>query len=86
MLNSFKQLGYSHEVYYTPPEGVKLTVEKLTIGDKTTLIKVFGVDKHLVGMIADKIRAFRKPEPYLGKGIRYVNEYVRRKAGKTGAK
>ncbi len=82
------QLGYSHPINYTPPEGIEVTVEKASAVDKNliSLIKVSGVDKQLVGMVADKIRSFKKPEPYLGKGIRYADEKVRRKAGKTGAK
>ena len=71
-------LGFSHPVKFTPPEGVKISLEKNTI-------KFFGVDKALVGEIAAKIRAFKKPEPYKGKGIRYQGEIVRRKAGKKVA-
>ncbi|UCC44538.1 MAG: 50S ribosomal protein L6 [Candidatus Zixiibacteriota bacterium] len=71
-------LGYSHPIVFCPPEGVKVSVDP-----KEGKIKVEGVDKELVGTAAAKIRSFRKPEPYKGKGVRYVNEYVRSKAGKT---
>ena len=69
-------LGFSHDVNYTPPEGVDLSVEDNTI-------KVSGVSKQLVGQTAADIRAFKKPEPYKGKGIRYEGEYIIRKAGKA---
>ncbi|MBN1349561.1 50S ribosomal protein L6 [candidate division KSB1 bacterium] len=74
------QLGYSHPVLFIPPEGVDVKVE-----NPTTII-VSGFDKQLVGLIAAKIRSFRPPEPYKGKGIKYQNEYIRRKAGKTAGK
>ncbi len=70
------QLGYSHDVDYTPPEGVTITAAK------PTQIKVEGIDKQQVGQVAAEIRSFRKPEPYKGKGVRYVGEYVRQKEGK----
>lgn len=70
------QLGFSHEVRYDVPEGVKVTVEE------QTKIKVEGIDKQLVGQVAAKIRGFKPPEPYKGKGIRYSDEYVMRKEGK----
>lgn len=73
------QVGYSHPVVITPPEGIAITVER---GARTIVIE--GIDKELVGDIAAKIRAVRKPEPYKGKGIRYEGEWVRRKAGKAG--
>jgi len=69
--------GYSHPVEMDIPEG--LTVEV----PKNTLINISGIDKQLVGEFAANVRGVRPPEPYLGKGIRYVNEYVRRKEGKT---
>ena len=69
--------GYSHPVELDIPEGLTVTV------NKNTEISVSGIDKHLVGEFAANVRAIRKPEPYLGKGIRYVDEYVRRKEGKT---
>jgi len=73
-------LGYSHPIRYDIPEGINITTEK-------NIITVSGINKQLVGQTAAKIRSFRKPEPYKGKGIHYVNEYIRRKAGKkaTGA-
>ncbi|WP_298917127.1 50S ribosomal protein L6 [uncultured Algimonas sp.] len=70
------QLGYSHDVNYTPPEGIKIEAPK------PTSIVVSGIDKQKVGQVAAEIRAFRKPEPYKGKGVRYVGEYVRQKEGK----
>ncbi len=70
------QLGLSHDVDYTPPEGVSIAVPK------ATEIVVSGIDKQKVGQVAAEIRAYRKPEPYKGKGIRYVGEYVRIKEGK----
>jgi large subunit ribosomal protein L6 len=74
------QLGLSHPIVFQPPEGIELE-----IGPKGVLITVRGIDKQLVGQVAAKIRSFRPPEPYKGKGIRYQGEAVRRKAGKTGA-
>ena len=71
------QLGYSHPIYFIPPEGIFLEVPSQNI------IIVKGIDKHLVGQVASKIRSFRPPEPYKGKGIRYDKEQVRKKAGKT---
>ncbi|HOD67537.1 MAG TPA: 50S ribosomal protein L6 [candidate division Zixibacteria bacterium] len=71
-------LGYSHPVVLTPPEGV--TVEAVP---KEGKVRVSGIDKQLVGQVAAKIRSFRKPEPYKGKGVRYAGEHVRTKAGKT---
>lgn len=70
-------LGYSHEVEYDAPAGITIKVEG------TNLITISGFDRQLVGEVAAKIRAFRKPEPYKGKGVRYQNEVVRRKAGKA---
>jgi large subunit ribosomal protein L6 len=71
------QVGYSHPVEVDAPEGVTLTVPS------PTRIEVRGTDKQLVGQVAANIRAIRKPEPYKGKGIRYEDEQVRRKAGKA---
>jgi large subunit ribosomal protein L6 len=71
-------LGYSHPVKYELPKGISATVEK------QTSITVKGADKQLVGQVAADIRAFRKPEPYKGKGIKYSDEVIRRKAGKAG--
>jgi large subunit ribosomal protein L6 len=70
-------MGYSHPVDLPIPEGLTVTIPK------NTDIIIEGADKQLVGEFAAKIRSVRKPEPYLGKGIRYVDEYVPRKAGKT---
>ncbi len=72
-------LGFSHTIEYQPPEGVKVECP-----NQTTIV-VSGADKQKVGQAAAEIRAFRPPEPYKGKGIRYEGEHVRRKAGKTGA-
>ncbi|MEE9190968.1 MAG: 50S ribosomal protein L6 [Candidatus Neomarinimicrobiota bacterium] len=71
------QLGFSHDIIFEPPEGIKIMT-----GSRTE-ITVSGFDKQLVGEVAAKIRSFRKPEPYKGKGIRYKGEYVRSKQGKT---
>ena len=71
-------VGYSHPVEVSPPEGIELQVEG------TTRLHVRGIDKELVGQVAANIRGVRKPEPYKGKGIRYLGERVRRKAGKAG--
>src|SRR3990170_1008738 len=73
-------VGFSHPVDFKAPAGITLKAEQ------PTHIKVQGADKELVGLVAANIRAVRPPEPYKGKGIRYVGEKVRRKAGKTGAK
>jgi large subunit ribosomal protein L6 len=76
-------LGFSHAVVFRPPEGITITVEH-----RENKIHVSGIDKQLVGQTAATIRSFRPPEPYKGKGIRYLDETVRRKAGKAagGAK
>jgi large subunit ribosomal protein L6 len=74
-------LGYSHPVSFAIPPGIKVTVADTA--DKKPQITIEGPDKQLVGEVAARIRRFYKPEPYKGKGIRYVNEQVRRKAGKT---
>lgn len=71
-------LGYSHPVVYTLPEGISVEVEK------QTKLSVMGIDKQLVGSAAAKIRSFREPEPYKGKGIKYADEHIVRKAGKAG--
>jgi len=73
------QLGFSHPVRIAPPEEIQFEVEP-----RSKVITVSGIDKELVGRVAAEIRAWRPPEPYKGKGIRYVGEYVRRKAGKAG--
>ncbi len=77
-------LGFSHPVYFYIPEEVKVEAE--TAKGKPPLIKLSSTDKQLVGQVAAKIRALRKPEPYKGKGIRFKGEEIRRKAGKTVAK
>lgn len=71
-------LGYSHQIHYTAPEGITISI------DKGTHITITGIDRQLVGQVAADIRKFRKPEPYKGKGIQYFGEVIRRKAGKTG--
>ena len=71
-------LGYSHPIRYTPPEGVSIDVPA------PTQISISGADKEAVGQVAAKIRSFRKPEPYKGKGVLYRGEVIRRKAGKSG--
>lgn len=73
------QVGFSHLVRFPAPKGIKLAVEQ-----GSRIIHVDGIDRELVGEVAAKIRAVRKPEPYKGVGIRYVGEYVRRKSGKAG--
>ena len=70
-------IGYSHPIYFLPPDEIKLEVPT------PTQIKISGCDKELVGQVAAKIRSFRKPEPYKGKGIKYSDEIIIRKAGKT---
>ena len=74
--NLVLSLGFSHEVLFETPEGIKITCAT------PTQISVFGADKQLVGQVAAQIRKYRKPEPYKGKGVKYVNESVRRKEGK----
>jgi len=73
-------LGLSHPLAIEPPDGIAFAVEG------TQTIRVSGIDKQLVGQVAADIRAWRRPEPYKGKGIRYEGEHVRRKVGKAGAK
>ena len=77
-------LGYSHPFYFVPPDGITLEVDTKT--SKNPRIMVSGIDKELVGQVAAKIRSLRPPEPYKGKGVRYVGEYVRKKAGKSAGK
>jgi large subunit ribosomal protein L6 len=72
-------LGYSHPVEYRIPEGIKVSVEK------QTRVTVFGIDRQQVGQVAAEIRGLRKPDPYKQKGIRYVGEVLKKKAGKAGA-
>ncbi len=73
-------LGYSHPIDFPLPEGVSATV------DKNNTIKLNGIDKQLVGQTAARIRQLRPPEPYKGKGVKYAEEHIQRKAGKTGTK
>lgn len=72
------QIGFSHPTKLDIPQGIDVKVEK------NTLITISGMDKQMVGQFAANVRSLRPPEPYKGKGIRYTNEYVRRKAGKAG--
>lgn len=74
------QLGFSHPTKLAIPKGITVKVEK------NTQIIISGFDKHLVGQFAANVRSMRPPEPYQGKGIRYLGEYVRKKAGKSAAK
>ncbi len=75
--NLLLTIGYSHPIYFIVPDEIKLEVTS------PTQIKITGCDKELVGQVAAKIRSFRKPEPYKGKGIKYSDETIIRKAGKT---
>ena len=75
--NLLLNIGYSHPIYFVPPDEIKLEVPV------PTQIIISGIDKELVGLVAAKIRSFRKPEPYKGKGIKYSDERIIRKAGKT---
>jgi len=75
--NILLNMGYSHPIYFVPPDGITLEVPV------QTQINISGIDKELVGLVAAKIRSFRKPEPYKGKGINYSDERIIRKAGKT---
>jgi large subunit ribosomal protein L6 len=73
------RLGYSHEIVVNPPPNISFEIE-----DRGRIIHIKGIDKQVVGQVAANIRELRPPEPYLGKGIRYSDEIIRRKAGKTG--
>lgn len=73
-------LGYSHPIYFELPEGVEARVES------PTRLTVSGIDRQVIGATAAKIRSFRRPEPYKGKGIKYLDEVIRRKEGKSGAR
>src|SRR5206468_5000520 len=73
------QLGFSHSILFAPPDGIKIEAPT------QTNITISGIDKQLVGQVAAKLRSFRPPEPYKGKGVKYEREYVRRKAGKAAA-
>jgi len=74
-------IGYSHPVEFELPEGIKATVD-----EKQTTITLYGIDKHLLGQVAAKLRGIRPPDPYKGKGIRYADEVLKLKPGKTGKK
>lgn len=77
-------LGFSHPFYFVPPSGIEIEID--TKSSKNTRIIITGVDKQLVGQVAAKIRSLRSPEPYKGKGVRYVDEQVRKKAGKSAGR
>ena len=76
-------VGYSHNIIFELPDIVKVNTE--TVKGEPPVVILNSIDKQMLGMVASKIRALRKPEPYKGKGIRYKGEYIRRKAGKTAA-
>lgn len=78
--NLLFNIGYSHPIYFMPPDGITFTTPT------PTQIIVSGIDKQLVGLVSAKIRSIRKPEPYKGKGIKYSDEQIVRKAGKTAGK
>ncbi len=73
-------LGYSHPIKFEIPQGITI------VAPKPTVLQISGIDKQLIGEVAAKIRKFRKPEPYKGKGIKYKNEHIRRKEGKAAGK
>ena len=73
-------IGYSHPIIFNIPESISINIEK------NTLLKITGNDKDLVGQVAAKIRSYRKPEPYKGKGIKYSFEIIKRKVGKASGK
>jgi large subunit ribosomal protein L6 len=73
-------LGFSHQIYFKLPEGIKAETPS------PTTITISGIDKELVGQVAAKIKSFRKPEPYQGKGVKYEGEFIRRKEGKAAGK
>jgi large subunit ribosomal protein L6 len=75
--NLLLTIGYSHPIYFVPPDQIKIETPT------ATQIIISGIDKELVGLVAAKIRSFRKPEPYKGKGLKYSDEHIIRKAGKT---
>jgi large subunit ribosomal protein L6 len=75
--NLLLNIGYSHPIYFQPPKEIKIEATS------PTQIKISGIDKELVGLVAAKIRSFREPEPYKGKGIKYSDEVIVKKAGKT---
>ena len=75
-------LGYSHPIDYPIPAGITFKVDD----EKKNILYISGIDKQLVGQVAAEVREFRKPEPYKGKGIKYMDEHIRRKAGKAASK
>lgn len=77
--NLMLTIGFSHPILFTPPEEIKVTTEG------NNIVVVQGINKELVGQVAAKLRSLKPPEPYKGKGIRYLGEFVRKKAGKTAA-
>lgn len=78
--NVLLNIGYSHPIFFIPPDGITLQIPV------QTQIIISGIDKQLVGLVAAKIRSIRQPEPYKGKGIKYSDEHIVRKAGKTAGK
>jgi len=74
-------LGFSHPIEFKAPQGIEFKLDE----EKKNIIIINGIDKQIVGEVAAKVRSYRKPEPYKGKGIRYIDEYVARKAGKAAA-
>lgn len=75
-------LGYSHPIEYPTPTGIEFKLDE----EKKNLLTVSGIDKQLIGQVCAEIRSFRPPEPYKGKGIKYLEEHIKRKAGKSAAK
>jgi large subunit ribosomal protein L6 len=75
-------LGFSHPIEFTTPEGITIEIDE----KNKNQLKISGIDKQKVGQVAAKIRSFKKPEPYKGKGIKYIDEHIVRKAGKAAAK
>jgi len=75
-------LGFSHPIEFTAPQGVTISID----AEKKNLLTISGTDKQMIGEVAAKIRSYKKPEPYKGKGIRYLGEHIIRKAGKAAAK
>jgi large subunit ribosomal protein L6 len=78
-------LGFSHQVFYPVPEGITIAVDKSPVPGAQSRVVVSGIDRQRVGQVAAEIRKLRKPDPYKQKGIRYVGEVLKKKAGKAGA-
>jgi len=78
-------LGYSHQVFYPVPEGITIAVDKSPVPGAQSRVVISGIDRQRVGQVAAEIRSLRKPDPYKQKGIRYVGEVLKKKAGKAGA-